>query len=33
VQKDDDFKLALKLLFGLIVLMGALTGLVYLVAT
>jgi hypothetical protein len=33
VQKDDDFKLALKLIFGLIVLMGALTGLVYLIAT
>jgi hypothetical protein len=33
VQKDDDFKLALKLMLGLIVLMGALTGLVYLVAT
>ena len=33
VQKNDDFKLALKLIFGLIVLMAALTGLVYLIAT
>jgi hypothetical protein len=32
-QKDDDFKLAFKLMLGLIVLMGALTGLVYLLAT
>ena len=32
-QKDDDLKLVLKLIFGLIVLMAALTGLVYLIAT